>query len=291
MVGSLAASALLLAVFFILERLQDEPMLDLGLLRVPTFDGGLAAAWAISAALFAMFTYLTVYLQNSLGLSAVATGVRFLPLTVAIFVAAGIAGRLISRVSRRLLIAPGFLLIGAGLLLMRGLTPRSDWTHLLAGMIVSGIGGGLVSTPLISTAVGVGEPARAGMASGINATLRQVGIATGVAALGTILVSHVHSSVLTGLQGTPLARHAHAIAHTVSTGGGDDAIASTPQPLRGLVALTARSALVDGLNTIMLISAVVAFAAAVASFILIRERDFVALEEAEEEERELAVAA
>jgi predicted MFS family arabinose efflux permease len=149
-VGSLAASALLLAVFFILERLQDEPMLDLGLLRVPTFDGGLAAAWAISAAMFAMFTYLTVYLQNSLGLSAVATGVRFLPLTVAIFVAAGIAGRLISRVSRRLLIAPAFLLIGAGLLLMRGLTPRSDWTHLLAGMIVSGIGGGLVSTPLIS---------------------------------------------------------------------------------------------------------------------------------------------
>ena len=198
--GSLGASAALLAVFLVLERVQSEPMLDLGLLRVPTFGGGLAAAWAISAALFAMFTYLTVYLQNSLGLSAVATGVRFLPLTVAIFVAAGVAGRLTSRIPRRLLIAPGFLLIGAGLLLMRGLTPSSGWTHLLAGMIVCGLGGGLVSTPLISTAVGVVEPARAGMASGINSTLRQVGIATGVATLGTILVSHVHSSVLTGLQ-------------------------------------------------------------------------------------------
>ena len=64
-------------------------MLDLGLLRVPTFGGGLVAAWAISAALFAMFTYLTIYMQNSLGLSAVETGVRFLPLTVAIFVTAG----------------------------------------------------------------------------------------------------------------------------------------------------------------------------------------------------------
>jgi predicted MFS family arabinose efflux permease len=237
--GSLGASAVLLAAFLALERLQAEPMLDLGLLRVPTFDGGLVAAWAISAALFAMFTYLTVYLQNSLGLSAVATGVRFLPLTVAIFVAAGIAGRLTSRVPRRLLIAPGFLLIGAGLLLMRGLTPSSGWTHLLAGMIVSGIGGGLVSTPLISTAVGVVEPARAGMASGINATLRQVGIATGVAALGTILVSHVHSSVIGGLRGTPLAGHAHAIAHTVSTGGGARAVTATPPQLRGLVALTA----------------------------------------------------
>jgi EmrB/QacA subfamily drug resistance transporter len=290
-VGSLAASAALLAIFLVVERIQAEPMLDLGLLRMPTFDGGLAAAWAISAALFAMFTYLTVYLQNSLGLSAVATGVRFLPLTVAIFVAAGVAGRLTSRVPRRLLIAPGFLLIGTGLLLMRGLTPSSRWTDLLAGMIVCGIGGGLVSTPLISTAVGVVEPARAGMASGINSTLRQVGIATGVATLGTILVSHVHSSVLAGLRGTPLAGHAHAIAHAVSTGGGADAIASTPPPLRGLVALTARSALVQGLNTIMLISAVVAFAAAVASFVLIRERDFVTLDEGEEEELELAVAA
>ena len=87
-----------------------------------------------------MLTYLIIYLQNSLGLSAVATGVRFLPLTIAIFVAAGIAGRLTDAVPRRLLIAPGFVLIGAGLLLMRGLTPSSDWTHLLAGMIVSGLG-------------------------------------------------------------------------------------------------------------------------------------------------------
>jgi hypothetical protein len=100
-------------------------------------------------------------MQNSLGLSAVETGIRFLPLTGAIFVSAGIAGRLTSVVPRRVLIAAGFALSGAGLLLMRGLTPSSDWTHLLAGMIVSGIGGGLVSTPLVSTAVGVVEPAPA----------------------------------------------------------------------------------------------------------------------------------
>jgi EmrB/QacA subfamily drug resistance transporter len=292
-IASLAASAALLAVFLVVERVQAEPMLDLTLLRVPTFVGGLAAAWAISASLFAMFTYLTIYLQNSLGLSAVATGVRFLPLTGAIFVAAGIAGRLTSRVPRRLLIAPGFLLIGAGVMLMRGLTPSSSWTHLLAGMIVSGIGAGLVSTPLVSTAVGVVAPARAGMASGINSTLRQVGIATGVAALGTILASQVRSSVLDGLTGTPLAGHAHALAHSISTGSAPEAIASTPAPLRGLVAFTARSSLVQGMNTILLISAIVAFTAAVVSFVLIRERDFVTAEEGEEPEEpaQLAVAA
>ena len=96
-------------------------------------------------------------------------------------------------------------------------------------MIVAGLGGGLVSTPLVSTAVGVVEPARAGMASGINATLRQVGIATGVAGLGTILASHVRGSVVDRLSGTPLAGHAHALAHAISTGGTPQAIASTPR--------------------------------------------------------------
>jgi hypothetical protein len=120
-----------------------------------------------------------------------------------------------------------------------------------------------------------------------------VGIATGVATLGTILASQVRSSVVDGLSGTALSGHAHSIAHAVSTGGAPQAIASAPAPLRGVVAGTAQSALVDGLNTILLISAVVAFAAAVVSLVLIRERDFVALEEGEEstEPAELAAAA
>jgi predicted MFS family arabinose efflux permease len=289
-IASLALSAVLLAVFVAAERLVDDPMLDLRLLRVPTFDGGLVAAWALSAALFSMLTFLTIYRQNVLGYSAVATGVRFLPLTCAIFVAAGIAGRLTSRVPRRVLIGVGFLLVGAGLLLMHGLTPASSWTHLLAGMIVSGLGGGLVGTPLVSTAVGVVEPARAGMASGINSTLRQVGVATGVAGLGTILASHVRSSVIGGLTGTPLQGRSHELAHAISTGGAPRAIATAPAPVRGLVAGTARSALVGGLNTILLVSAAVAFAAAVASFLLIRERDFVSVEE-NEEQVDLAMAA
>jgi EmrB/QacA subfamily drug resistance transporter len=292
--GSLVASGVLLALFLAAELLQREPMLDLGLLRVPTFGGGLVAGWAISAALFAVLTYLIIYMQNLLGLSAVATGVRFLPLTVAIFVTAAVAGRMTNHVPRKLLIGAGFLLIGAGVMLMRGLTPSSTWTHLLAGMIVAGLGGGLVSTPLVSTAVGVVEPARAGMASGINATFRQVGVATGVAALGTILASHVRTSVIGGLAGTPLAGQSHGLAHEISTGGTAQAVASAPPPLRGLVAETARSAFVNGLNTILLISAIVAFAAAAVSFALIRERDFVTPVETEtgdENPTEIALAA
>jgi EmrB/QacA subfamily drug resistance transporter len=185
-VGSLVAAAVLLGLFVVAERVQREPMFDLALVKVPTFVGGLTSAFGISASLFSLLTYMVLYIQNMLGYSAIEAGVRFLPLTGAIFLTAGIAGRLSARVPTRLLIGPGFVLIGIGLLLMHGLTPASDWTALLAGMIVAGVGAGLVNVPLATTAVAVVEPARAGMASGVNSTFRQVGIATGIAALGAI---------------------------------------------------------------------------------------------------------
>ena len=277
--GSLAAAAILLGAFVVAERLQAEPMLDLRLLRVPTFNGGLLAAWAISASIFSALTFLVLYLQNILGLSAIQTGIRFLPLTGAIFLTAGVAGRLTARVPRRLLIGPGFVLIGGGMLLMRGLTPASGWTHLLPGMILAGVGAGLVNVPLVSTAVGVVEPARAGMASGINSTLRQVGIATGVAALGSLFASQVRSSVINHLAVTPLSKTSHQIAHSISGGGATHAITSVSAPLRRLVADAARAGFVSGLNEILLIGAVVALAGAVGSFALIRERDFIPTDE------------
>jgi predicted MFS family arabinose efflux permease len=192
--GSLSAAAVLLTAFVVVELTRREPMFDMRLLRKPAFGGGLVAALAINGSVFSLLTYLTLYFQQSLGLSASQTGVRYLPLTGAIFLASGIAGRLSERVPNRLLIAPGFGLVGAGLLLMRGLTVDSSWTHLLAGMIVAGLGAGLVNVPLAATAIGIVEPARAGMASGINTTFRQVGTATGVAALGAIFASNLRST-------------------------------------------------------------------------------------------------
>jgi EmrB/QacA subfamily drug resistance transporter len=185
-VGSLVLAAVLLGAFVAAEYVQREPMFDLSLVRVPTFVGGLISAFGISASLFALLTYIVLYVQNMLGYSAIEAGIRFLPLTGAIFLTAGIAGRLSARVPTRLLIGPGFVLIAIGLLLMHGLDVGSDWTALLPGMIVAGVGAGLINVPLASTAVAVVEPARAGMASGVNATFRQVGVATGIAALGAI---------------------------------------------------------------------------------------------------------
>jgi predicted MFS family arabinose efflux permease len=250
-------------------------MLDLHLLRVPTFNGGLIAAWAISAGLFSLLTYLVLYLQNILGSSALDTGLRLLPLTGATFLTAGLAGRLTGHVPTRLMIGPGFALIGVGLLLMRGITPSENWTHLLPGLIVAGVGGGFVNVPLASTAVGVVEPQRAGMASGINSTLRQVGIATGVAALGSILASQASSSVVSHLHGTPLAGRAHALAGAVGNGSVAEALHAVPAHLRAIAAGAARAGYIDALNEVLLIGAVITFAAALLTLALIRQRDFV----------------
>ena len=170
-------------------------MLDIRLFRVPTFTGAQITAFSISAGMFAQFLFLPLYLESVLGYSAVKTGVIFLPLSLLAFVVAPISGRLSTRVPVRFLLSGGLALCGVALLLMHGLTLGSTWTALLAGFLVGGVGIGLVNAPLASTSVSVVEPRHAGMASGTNNTFRQVGIATGIAALGAIFQSQIASSL------------------------------------------------------------------------------------------------
>ncbi|ACZ86100.1 MFS transporter [Streptosporangium roseum] len=275
--GSLIAAGALLVLFLLLEFKQKRPMLDMRLFRKPTFTGGLIAAFGLNASVYALFPYLVLYLQQQLGQSAAQAGVRFLALTAAMFVASTIAGRLTSTVPVRLMIGGGFVLIGAGILLMYGLTPSSGWTDLLPGMIISGAGAGMVTVPLASTAVGVVDVSQAGMASGINATARQVGIATGIAALGAIFTSQLRETAADHLRDTPLAAQAQHLADGMgaSTGPGDASLAGLPATAAELVDQAARTGFVDGLNLILVIGAAVAFVSALFSLVLIRHRDFV----------------
>jgi EmrB/QacA subfamily drug resistance transporter len=234
-VACFAIALVLLASFPLVERVVRQPMFDLSLFRKPTFVGGLVAAFGMNGSLFAMFLFLVIYLQDILDYSALQTGLRLLVITGATLLAAIPAGRLSALVPVRVLVGPGLLLVGVGLLLMRGLDPASDWTHLVPGFIVAGIGAGFVNPPLASTAIGVVQPQAAGMASGINSTFRQVGIATSVAALGSILATHEAGT-------TGRARPA---------------------------------AFISGLDELLLISALIALAAGTLALVLIRQSDFV----------------
>ena len=271
-VGCLIAAAVLIVLFVVTQLLQKHPMFDLTLLRKPTFVAGLIAAFSISASIFAVFTYLVIYMQVVLELDAIGTGLRFLFLSVASFFAAAIAGRLTSHVPAKWLIGPGFLVVGTGLMLMRGIEVGSTWTHLIPGLVVAGIGIGMVNTPLASTAVGVVALSRSGMASGVNSTFRQVGYATGIAALGSIF-SHQITAEFTkqmAADGTGTGQVAGSASDAIISGQLSPA-AGTPGP----IATAAAQALVDSLNHITLIAAVIAFTAAALCLVLIRQRDFV----------------
>jgi EmrB/QacA subfamily drug resistance transporter len=224
-VGLFVASLVLLTAFVFSQLNKPEAMFDMTLFKKPAFAGAQIIALTLSAGMFALFLYLTLYLQNQLHLSPLQAGLRFLPLSLLSFVTAPIAGRLSARIPVRILFGVGMSLIGIALLLMHGITPSSDWRTLLPGFIVGGVGVGVVNAPLASTAVSVVEPRRAGMAAGINTTFRQVGIATGVAGLGAIFQSK----------------------HT----------------------------LIDGLNAILLVAAIVSFVGAILGLALVRDRDFV----------------
>ena len=274
--GCFAATAVLLVAFVVIEMRTSHPMFDLKLFELPTFSGGSVAAFALSASIFAMILYIVLYLQDILGYSALATGVRFMVLSGGIIVAATIAGRISAHVPVRLLIGPGLLLVGVALLLMRGLDATSSWTHLIPGMIVGGIGVGLVNPPLASTAVGVVAPQRAGMASGINSTFRQVGIATGIALLGTLFSNQVRGDVLAKVAAVPgLSGRSGQIATAIQSGQIGHVISTLPAGAQQTVELITRSAFTAGLNHILLVAAVIAFAAGLIALVAIRGRDFV----------------
>jgi EmrB/QacA subfamily drug resistance transporter len=268
----LAVGCALLAGFIAAERRVAHPMFDLSLLRTPTFAGGSIAAFAMNGSLYAVLLWLVLYLQDILGYSAQDAGLRLAIISGAQFVTAAIAGRFSEHVPARWLIGPGLALVGIGLVVMAGLSGDSSWTHLIPGFIVAGLGGGMVNPPLASTAIGVVPPNRAGMASGINATFRQIGIAAGIAALGSIFTTAVQHNLA---YASPVGSSAARIVTMVRQGQVRQLIGSLPPARRGEVALAIRSAFAAGLNDLLYVTAGLALVGALCAVLLIRSKDFV----------------
>ena len=273
MIGCLAAGVVLLAAFVWAERRVAHPMFDLSLLRVPTFTGGSIAAFAMNGSLYAMLLYFVIYLQDILGYSALDAGLRLAVISLAQLVTATIAGRFSERVPARWLVGPGLLLVGIGLILMTGLTGTSSWTHLIPGFIVSGLGAGLVNPPLASTAIGVVPPHQAGMASGVNSTFRQVGIATGIAALGTIFTNAIERHLSATLPPS-MAGSAPRIVNAIRQGSVGNLISSVPPADRGAIDAALRSSFAAGMNDLLYVTAALALVGGVCAAVLIRRKDF-----------------
>jgi EmrB/QacA subfamily drug resistance transporter len=258
-VSTITAGVVMLVLFVIVELTQQRPMLDMSLFRQPAFVGVSLSTFAIGAGMFAMFPYLSIYLQDVLGTSPLGAGLRFLPLTVFVFVVPLATRNIALRSPAWLLAGVGLVLVAVSLFLMYGVSASSHWTTLLAGFVVGGIGIGLANPTLAAAALRVVDPARSGMASGFNNTCRLAGVAIGVAGLGAVLEHAVGNSLATsGHRG---------LAQAVSSSGENVAHG---QPL---LAHLAAVAFAHGLNAALITGCVVVAAGAISAFALMRMGD------------------
>ncbi len=270
-VSLLSGAVLLLAAFVTIERRSANPMLPLELFRSHAFTGVQIAAFAISASLFALFLYLTLYLQQFLGDSPLGAGERYLPLTVVTFVVAGLSGAWVSRIAARAQLGVGLAFVGLGLLFMSGLSAGDGWTALLPGFVLAGVGAGVVNTVVADVALSVVPKEKSGMAAGINDTFRQVGIAVGIAVWGAIFTARGASKA----ESLAPAAHGHGrqLVEAVSAGRLHDAVAALPVGARATVGHAARQGFLSGLNEILLFGGGLALVGALAAAVLIRERE------------------
>ncbi|HEX7279837.1 MAG TPA: MFS transporter [Solirubrobacterales bacterium] len=272
-VGLFAGAAVLLAAFLAIERRVAEPMLPLGFFRRRAFTGVQLAAFAVSGSMFALFLYLTLYLQSYLGHSPVEAGLRYLPITIASFVVAPMAGMALAKIQARYLMGAGLALTGVGLLLMSGLEASSEWTALLLGFLLAGIGVGLLNPVIADVALSVVPKEQSGMAAGINDTFRQVGIAVGIAAWGAIFLGAGASkteSVAAGALDGEQSRH---LVEATSSGTLSQAVSGLPAGAQDVARNAAEQGFLHGLNEILLLGALLSFAGAVLALWLVRESD------------------
>jgi EmrB/QacA subfamily drug resistance transporter len=226
-----AVAAVLLVAFVLLESRQRLPMLDLSLFKIGSFVGANIVAMLVSLGMFGVFFFVSLYIQNILGYSPTKAGAAFLPMTILIILLAPIAGKQSDRIGSRWLMGGGMTVLGISLLLYQRVGLHSTFWTLLPAMVLGGVGMAFVMSPMTSAAMGAVPIDKAGVGSGVLNSFRQVGGALGIAVMGAILASYLHVPA-----STPLGKQQY----------------------------------VDGLHAALLVSALIAFAAAAVAVALVR---------------------
>ncbi|MEV6630444.1 DHA2 family efflux MFS transporter permease subunit [Actinoplanes sp. NPDC051470] len=258
-VSGLAIAAVALLGFVAVERKQAHPLLDLRLFRSASFTALMIAAVVLQGAAFGPLAYVSVWLQSLLGLGPVDAGLVVLPLCVASFVVSAAVGRLLHGISPRMPVGVGLLFIGAGALLMTLVGPGSGWGALVPGLAVAGVGVGLAMPVLVSATLAAVPHERAGMAGAAVNTFRQLGMALGIAVLGTLFSGRLEDSLHATVT------DAHATAAGLSRGAAQSILAHAPQ-----LNEAAHRAFADGLDLIFLGSGVAALLGGVLVLAVVR---------------------
>ena len=191
--GFFALAVIGLVAFVLLELRQRVPMLDLSLFRNPIFAGANAIMLLVALAMFGVFFYVSLYVQNVLGYSPTQAGATFLPMTLCIVFLAPIAGRFTDRYGPRWLIAAGMTLVAGSLVIFAQLDLNSTFWNIFPGLLIGGAGMAMAMAPTTATAMHAVPVDKAGVGSAVLNSMRQVGGSLGIALMGAIVASYVHS--------------------------------------------------------------------------------------------------
>jgi EmrB/QacA subfamily drug resistance transporter len=268
-VGSLAAAAVLLGAFVAWERRVAEPMLDVRLFRNMRFTAASLSVTLVMFSLMGVLFFLTQYLQGVLGLSAIETGIRFVPLAIGIVVSAPVSAVLTKRLGAKIATAAGLVITAGSLLLLATVDVTSSDLLIQAVLLIAGFGIGVAMTPATDAIMGALPKAQAGVGSAVNDTTREIGGALGVAILGSIFSASFSREMAPVTAGLP----ADVAAVVRDSIGGALAVAEQMGGAAGgAITDAARSAFVDGMATASLIGAVVAIGGALVAAIWLPAR-------------------
>lgn len=195
-VFAFALAVVALGAFVLLENHQKVPMLDLSLFRSSTYVGANVVLLLVALAMFGVFFFISLYMQNVLGYSAVQAGAAFLPMTILIILVAPQSGRLADRIGSRALMTVGMLLIGVQLLLFSRVDETATFWTLLPALLLGGFGMALTMTPATAAAMKAVPADKAGVGSAVLNAFRQVGGSMGVALMGAIMASRTGTTPL-----------------------------------------------------------------------------------------------
>lgn len=213
-------TAVLLAAFVITEARSAGPLLPLGLFKSVVFSTANLAALIVGFALLGTVFFIAQFFQEVQGYTPLESGARTLPTTIGIFIMAPLAGRITARVGPRLPVALGGALAGVALLLLTGLTPNTSYGDIWWNFALFGIGTGLMLTPITASVLAATPPARAGLASSMVSTSRQIGSVLGIALLGALVETQEASNLASNFIHLQVpARISDALATTIATAG------------------------------------------------------------------------
>jgi predicted MFS family arabinose efflux permease len=218
-IGLLAGSVVALALFVVIERRTEAPILPPAIFRSLPFLGTNIAGFVLMFSVLGVFLYMAIYMQAVLGFSALKAGLLYLPATVPIALLGPVSARLAERVGASPVTAVGMVFVAAAGAVETRLTAHLDYGLIVAVMVLLGIGMGFVTAPISRLAIASAEARFAGAASGVFAMSRQIGAAVGVAVVGAVVQSVGRTHAAQGLSLLPLPVPAQAaIAHSVGSG-------------------------------------------------------------------------